>query len=97
MRNPPQRNEMTSLLFGLTDKSVESRNRWRGLAGLAVWLLLSGIAMILTLVGVTSQIHAAIVIGMSFLKYIPLLMVVYNLSRKMAARYLDDVYELQDT
>jgi hypothetical protein len=45
---------------------------------------------------VTSQIHAAIIIGMSFLKYIPLLMVVYSLSRKMAARYLDDVYELHD-
>ena len=33
---------------------------------------------------------------MSFVKYIPLIMVVYSLARKMAARYLDDVYELHD-
>ncbi len=38
----------------------------------------------------------AVVIGMSFIKYIPLLMVVYSLARVMAARYLDDVYELHD-
>lgn len=96
MRTPPQRDEINSPLFGLTDKSVEFRNRWRGIAGGAVWLLLSGFTMILAILGVTSQIHAAIIIGMSLLKYIPLLMVVYSLSRKMAARYLDDVYELHD-
>jgi len=96
MRRRMQRDEIASLLFGLTDQSVEFRNRWRGIAGMAVWLLLSGFTMILTIFGVTSQIHAAIIIGMSFLKYIPLLMVVYSLSRKMAARYLDDVYELHD-
>jgi hypothetical protein len=96
MKRAMQRDEFASLLFGLTDKSVEFRNRWRGMAGLAVWLLLSGFTMILTIFGVTSQIHAAIIIGMSLLKYVPLLMVVYSLSRKMAARYLDDVYELHD-
>ena len=96
MRKPAQRDEITSLLFGLTDKNVEFRNRWRGIAGAAVWLFLSGLTMIFTIFGVTSQIHAVIIIGMSFLKYIPLLIVVYSLSRKMAARYLDDVYELHD-
>ena len=96
MRKPMQRDEIASLLFGLTDQSVEFRNRWRGVAGMAIWLLLSGMTMILTVFNVTSQIHAAIIIGMSFLKYIPFLMVVYSLSRKMAARYLDDVYELHN-
>ncbi len=96
MRKPMQRDEIDSLLFGLTDKSVEFRNRWRGIAGMAVWLLLSGFTLILTIFGVTSQIHAAIIVGMSLLKYVPLLMVVYSLSRKMAASYLDDVYELHD-
>jgi hypothetical protein len=38
----------------------------------------------------------AVIAGMSFVKYIPLLLVVYNLARIMAARYLDDVYELND-
>ncbi len=96
MRKPARRDEINFLLFGLTDKSVEFRNRWRGIAGLAVWFLLSGFTMILTVFGVKSQTHVAIIIGMSLLKYIPLLMVVYSLSRKMAARYLDDVYELHD-
>ena len=96
MRRSPRRDEMASMLFGLTDKSVGFRNKWRGIAGMAVWLLLSGFTLILAIFGVTSRIHAAIIIGMSFLKYIPILMVVYSLSRKMAARYLDDVYELHD-
>ena len=98
MKNPPQRDEMTSLLFGLTDKSVEFRNRWRGFAGIALWVLLSGFTMVLTIFSVqgTARSQTLILIGLSFLKYIPLLAVVYSLSRKMAARYLDDVYELHD-
>src|SRR5258706_15726036 len=63
---------------------------------MAVWLVLSGFTMILTLFGVQERLHVAILIIMSLLKYIPLLMVVYSLSRMMAARYLDDVYELND-
>lgn len=97
MRKPaPPRDEFASLLFGLTDKSVEFRNRWRGIAGLAVWLLLSGFTMTLHVFSVKEQMHTAIVIGLSFLKYIPLLGVVYSLSRRMAAHYLDDIFELHD-
>jgi hypothetical protein len=33
---------------------------------------------------------------MSFIKYIPMLAVVYGLAKKMAARYLDDIYELDN-
>ncbi|MDP2776561.1 MAG: hypothetical protein Q8O48_02880, partial [Anaerolineales bacterium] len=80
----------------LTDKSVQFRNRWRSIALLAAWLLLSGFTMILHFVSVKEDIHLAIVIGLSFVKYIPLLMVVYSLSRRMAAKYLDDIYELHD-
>lgn len=87
---------MNSMLFGLSDKSVEFRNRWRGFAGLAIWMVLSVGTMLLTVFGVKEQMHVAIIIGMSFLKYIPLLFVVYSHSRKMAAKYLDDVYELDD-
>ena len=96
MRRPWQSNQPINLLFGLSDESVEFRNRWRGLAGMAVWLVLSGFTMILTLFGVQERLHVAILIIMSLLKYIPLLVVVYSLSRMMAARYLDDVYELND-
>lgn len=96
MRRPWMRNRPINLLFGLTDDSVEFRNRWRGLAGMTVWLVLSGVTMIVALFGIRERPHIAVIIAMSLLKYIPLLMFVYNLSRMMAARYLDDVYELQD-
>ena len=96
MRKSVQRDEIASLLFGLQDSNVEFRNRWRGIAGLAVWVILSGFTMALHIFSVTEKMHAAIVIGLSFLKYIPLLMVVYSLSRKMAAQYLEDIFELND-
>ena len=96
MRRSLQQDEFASMLFGLTDKSVEFRNKWRGLAGAAIWLLLSGFSMLLTIFGVQEWPHIAMIIGMSFLKYIPLLFVVYSLSRKMSSRYLEDVYELDD-
>ncbi len=96
MRRPWQRNRPINLLFGLTDESVEFRNKWRGFLALIVWLVLSGISMILTLFGVQERLHVGIVIAMSLAKYIPLLLVVYSLSRMMTARYLDDVYELDD-
>ncbi len=101
MKKNAKRNDFALLLFGLTDKSVEFRNRWRGMAGAAVWLVLSGMTMVLTVLSVWEQLKAqggqlssAILIGMSLFKYVPLLMVVYSLSKKMAAKYLDDVYEL---
>jgi hypothetical protein len=98
MNRQIRRDEFTSLLFGLTNQSVEFRNRWRGLAGMAVWLILSGLSMVIMIFGsgAQGQTNIAIIIGMSLVKYVPLLMVVYNLARIMAARYLDDVYELND-
>ena len=98
MRKQMRRDEFNSLLFGLTDESVKFRNRWRGIAFMAVWFLLSGMSMLIMIPGsgAKGQINIAIIIGMSFLKYLPLLMVVYSLTRFMAARYLNDVYELND-
>ncbi len=96
MRRPWQRNQPINLLFGLSDESVQFRNKWRGFAGQAAWLILSSITIILTIFGVKEMLHVAVIIGMSLVKYIPMLMVVYSLSRMMAARYLDDVYELHD-
>src|SRR5690349_21383704 len=96
MRRPWQRNRPINLLFGLNDESVEFRNRWRGFVAPIVWIILSGITMVLAIFGVQERMHVAIVIGMSLLKYMPLMAVVYALSRKAAARYLDDVYELND-
>src|SRR6185369_2232708 len=72
------------------------RNTWRGIVGGAIGFLLSGITMILAIIGVQERLHMLSLIAMSFLKYIPLLVVVYSLARRMASRYLDDVFELDD-
>src|SRR5689334_2803320 len=96
MRRPRQRNQPINLWFGRSDESVEFRNKWRGFVAPIVWIILSGMTMVLTIFGIQERMHVAIVIGMSFLKYIPLLIVVYGLARRTAARYLDDVYELDD-
>lgn len=91
-----RRSEFASTLLGLSDKSVEVRNNWRSVAGAAVWFLLSGMTMIPALFGVEDRLHKAVVIGMSLVKYVPLLLVVYSLARRKAALYLDDIYELHD-
>ncbi|MEK6751589.1 MAG: hypothetical protein AABZ00_04920 [Chloroflexota bacterium] len=96
MSRNDRRDKLASLLFGLTDKNVEFRNKWRSIAIVLTWFLLSGAAMILNVFFAQENMHKFIVIGMSFIKYIPLLIVVYNLARKMAAQYLDDIYELHD-
>jgi len=85
-------------LFGLSDESVGFRNRWRGRLMFAVWFVLSLICMVIMLLGSGTKdpLNIGVIIGMSLVKYIPLLMVVYSLARIMAARYLDDVYELHN-
>jgi len=96
MRRPWQANQPINLLFGLSDESVEFRNKWRGVAFLAVWLLLSSVTIMLTIFGVREMLHVLVIVGLGLVKYIPLLIVVYALARKMAARYLDDIFELED-
>lgn len=96
MRRPWLQNRPINLLFGLTYESVQFRNRWRSMVSLSAWLLLSGMTMVLSLFSVQERQHIAVVIGMSLIKYIPLLIVIYNYARRSAARYLDDIYELHD-
>ena len=45
-RTNKQRDEISTLLFSLNDSGVEFRNRWRGIAALAIWIALSGFTMI---------------------------------------------------
>lgn len=97
MRKPPsQPRNGISLIFGLTDESVEFRNRWRMLAALAAWLLLSGLTMVLTVFQAQESMHRAVIIVLSFLKYLPLLFVVYGAAKARAAHYLDDIFELKN-
>ncbi len=85
-------------LFSLSDEGVELRNTWRGRLGFAAWFILSFFCMVVMLLASNPKnwSSVAIIAGMSFVKYIPLLMVVYSLARIMSARYLDDIYELHD-
>ncbi len=85
-----------SQLFGLSDNSMELRNQWRGIFMGAIWFTLSMFSLLLSIFFVQENIHRVILIGMSLLKYIPLLWVVYNLAKRVAGLYLDDIYELND-
>ena len=70
-------------LYGLSDESVEFRSTWRGRFGLAVWLALSIFSLLVMTIssGVNAPLDFGVILVMSFLKYIPLLMVVYSLAR----------------
>ena len=85
-------------LFGLSADGVELRNKWRGRLGFAAWITLSFFCMVVMVIASDPKnwSDAAVIAGMSFVKYIPMLWVVYTLARIMAARYLQDVYELDD-
>lgn len=86
------------LLYSLSDEGVNYRNGLRSWIGGIVWLGLSLSTMIVMLLAANKWelIPIAVIVGVSLVKYVPLLSVVYNRARVMAARYLDDVYELQN-
>ena len=94
--NKARRDELNTLLFSLTDEGVDFRNRWRSIAQIVVWLVLSGISMLSAVFFTQATWQTAVVIGMSLVKYAPLMAVVYSLARKMASLYLDDIFELHD-
>lgn len=96
MKQKTQRGGFVSPIFGLTDKGAQTRKRWRIIAGLGGYLTLSGLTMLLTMIGVLDRQDKIIIVVMGFIKYIPLMWVIYHLARIKAAAYLDDVYELQD-
>ncbi len=84
------------LLFALTEEGAAYRNNARTLAAFIVWLALSGLTMLFTVFSAEYPMHRAILVGMSLLKYIPILMAASNLARRKAAKYLSDVYELEN-
>lgn len=91
-----QRNEIVSLLFGLTESNVKFRNQWRIILALLLWIVLSLITMFFTGDQLLTPFQRIAIIGMSFVKYIPLFYVIYITSRTKAAKYLDDIFELQN-
>lgn len=91
-----RREEFFSRLFSLSDKGVALRNQWRNRARTLAWVVLSFITLAAYILFVQENLHRLIIAFMSFIKYLPLLGVIYSLARKMAAHYLDDIYELHD-
>lgn len=91
-----QREEVIPRLFALTDDSVEYRNQMRTYARLAVWGVLSGLSLVTFFFFAENTLERLAVLGLSLLKYLPLLAVVYALARKKAASYLADIFELED-
>ncbi len=83
-------------LFGLNDESAAYRSMLRVIAFGIAWLILSGMTMLFTFIGVFEIHHRLLLLAMSFLKYIPILAVLYFFARRMAAHYLDDIYELHN-
>ncbi|HCB02218.1 MAG TPA: hypothetical protein DEP19_07530, partial [Anaerolineae bacterium] len=97
MRRPRiQRNEIASLLFGLAESNVKFRNQWRIILAVILWIALSLITMFFTGDQLLTPLQRVAIIGMSFAKYIPLFYVIYITSRTKAAKYLDDIFELQN-
>lgn len=91
-----QREEVIPRLFALTDDSVEYRNQIRTYARLAVWGILSGLSLVTFFFFAENTLERLAVLGLSLLKYLPLLAVVYALARRKAASYLADIFELED-
>lgn len=95
-KNAVNRSKIADLLFNLTDAGTAFRSRWRNIAALVVWIVLSGFTMILSVFSAEGTTHRLIVIAMSLLKYVPMLMVVNSIARMMAAKYLADIYEIEN-
>ncbi|MBE0672586.1 MAG: hypothetical protein IH588_18575, partial [Anaerolineales bacterium] len=96
MRSSRRRDEAASQVFGLSEESVGIRNRWRFLTGIVIWVMLSSMTILFTIFTADLPQHRAVIVFLSFLKYAPLLWVVYTLAKQKAAQYLEDIFELND-
>ncbi|MEW6404946.1 MAG: hypothetical protein AB1649_24385 [Chloroflexota bacterium] len=86
--------ELLKNFFGPTASHALMRVQWIFLfCGLA-WAILSGLQILIYYV--TPEQRSLGVVIMSFLKYIPLLIVPYLTAKQRAANYLADVFELPD-
>jgi hypothetical protein len=91
-----QREEVISQLFGLSKSNVAYRKTWRIYLAIIIYFFFSLLTMFLSGDQLLTPLQRAGIIGMSFLKYIPLVWVIYNTAKTKAAKYLDDIYELQN-
>lgn len=83
-------------LFGLNDEGVRLRQMVRVFFGLMVWLVLGSLTLVTTLYTVGETPYRPALLVLSYLKYVPILLAAYFFARRMAAHYLDDIYELRN-
>jgi hypothetical protein len=88
--------EETPPLYSLNEEGIRRRNRARSYAMPGVWLALSALDIILFIFLAENNLQRFAVIGLSLVKYVPLIFVTYALARYKAATYLADIYELED-
>lgn len=83
-------------IYQLNDEGVAQRNRVRAYALPGIWLALSAFNVILFILLAADNAQRFAILGVSLVKYIPLLFVLYGLARYKAATYLADIHELED-
>lgn len=83
-------------LFALNDEGAAYRSQTRAYLMPLLWLALTSITVIFFIFLAEGNLQRFAILGLSLLKYIPLLFVVYGLARQKAAAYLADIYELED-
>ncbi|NWF64396.1 MAG: hypothetical protein HXY38_08835 [Chloroflexi bacterium] len=83
-------------LYGLTEDSIARRQKYRAQFSAGVWVVLSAVTFLAFFFFVPDGLPKAILLFLSILKYLPVLGAIYAASKLKAARYLTDIYELQD-
>jgi hypothetical protein len=91
-----QRDEVISQLYGLAKSNVAYRKTWRIYAAVILYFFFSLLTMLVTGDQLLTPLQRSVIIGMSFVKYLPLLWVIYISSKTKAAKYLADIYELEN-
>lgn len=86
----------TSRLYQLNDEGLAQRSRARSYVLPGAWLALSAFNVILFILLAADNAQRFAILGVSLVKYIPLLFVIYGLARHKAATYLADIYEIED-
>ena len=96
IRNPQQRAQTSSLLYGLSEESAKFRNTWKFRTALTLFVILGLISMAISYNQFYTPLQRIVMIGLSFGKYLFLLYVIYATAKTKAATYLADIYELED-
>lgn len=91
-----QNNNAKSSFFGLTRNSARMRITYLTGLILCIFLLITGITVVSSIFTTQSTEQRFWLIVISCFKYIPLLILAYFLARQRAAKYLDDIFELND-